>query len=191
MSGALLTAALSPAFAQAQKKPAQSDPELMARLHELSRAKGVYALSLGPDFCRRLGSRPYGLCEAFTAEFTNGDKVKAVFYSTNDKRKNALHLFITSYLEPSYVDDYRVGLDGKLERGVRRRGEASARVSVLDAAPGFKRVMEFLHEKQGQLAELPDAKLVDDGSCPKGKVKRVPGDAKLAVCVDRARLEAR
>jgi hypothetical protein len=190
LCGLLLAFALSPASAQAQKKRVQSDAELIARLHEMTRAKGIYALRLGPDFCRRLGSRPMGLCEAFQAEFSDGGKVKAAFYSLNDKRKNALHLFITSYLEPSYVDDYRVGLDGKLERAVRRRGEASSRVSVIDATPGFKRAMEFLHGKQEQLAELPDAKLVDDGSCPQGKVKRVPRDPKLAVCLDRARLDA-
>jgi hypothetical protein len=185
----LLTATLVPAFGQAPKKHEQSDADLVARLHELTRAKGYYALRLGPDFCRRLGSRPYGYCEAFTAEFSDGGKVKAMFYSLNDKRKNVLHLFITSWLEPSYVDDYRVGLDGKLERAVRRRGEASSRLSVIDASDGFKRVMEFLHAKQEQLAELPDARIVDDGSCPKGKVKHVPSDPKLAACVDRARLK--
>ena len=190
LSVAFLAAASPSAYAQAQRKHIQTDADLIARLHDLTRAKGVYALRLGPDFCRRLGSRPYGLCEAFEAEFNDGGKVKAVFYSTNDKRKNALHLFITSYLEPSYVDDYRVGLDGKLERAVRRRGEASSRLSVIDAADGFKRVMEFLREQQEQLAQLPDARIADDGSCPKGKVKRVPSDAKLAVCIDRTRLVA-
>ena len=190
LCGLLLAFALSPASAQTQKTRVQTDAELIARLHEMTRAKGIYALRLGPDFCRRLGSRPFGLCEAFQAEFSDGGKIKAAFYSLNDKRKNALHLFITSYLEPSYVDDYRVGLDGKLERAVRRRGEASSRVSVIDATPGFKHAMEFLHAKQEQLAELPDATLVDDGSCPQGKVKRVPRDPKLAVCLDRARLES-
>jgi hypothetical protein len=191
LSGALLSLAFAPAFGQAPKKHEQTDAELVARLHELTRAKGYYALRLGPDFCRRLGSRPYGDCEAFAAEFSDRGKVKALFYSLNDKRKNVLHLFITSRLEPSYVDDYRVGLDGKLERAVRRRGEASSRLSVIEASDGFKRAMDFLRAKQEQLAELPDARVLDDGSCPKGKVKRMPGDPKLAVCVDRSRLEGR
>jgi hypothetical protein len=155
------------------------------------RAKGIYVQrGVGGDFCRRLGSRPIGNCEVYQAEFTDGGKVMAVFYSNNDARKNALHLFITSYLEPSYVDDYRLGLDGKLERAVRRRGEATSRVAVVDAMPGFRRAMDFLREKQDQITDVPDAKIVDDGSCPDGKVKRVPADAKEAVCMDRARIEA-
>jgi hypothetical protein len=179
----------------ATAKPAPThkltDSELATRLHEMVRAKGVYLQrGVGGDFCRRLGSRPIGNCEVYQAEFSDSCKVMAVFYSNIDARKNALHLFITSYLEPSYVDDYRLGLDGKLERAVRRRGEASSRVAVLDAMPGFKRVMDFLRDKQEQLADVPDAKVVDDGSCPQGKVKRVPRDPKEAVCLDRARLEA-
>jgi hypothetical protein len=181
----------APALAQAQRHPASTDAELMQRLHELTRAKGVYALALGPDFCRRLGSRPYGNCEAFKADFAEGGAVKAEFFSLNDKRKNALHLFITSHLHPDYVDDYRVGLDGKLERAVRRRGEASSHLAVVDAMPGFERVMKFLHEKQDQLAGLPDATVIDDRSCAQGQVRRVPNDPTLAVCVDRARLKSR
>jgi hypothetical protein len=184
----------TPAPAPAAKplpKPAVTDAELATRLHEMVRAKGVYLLSgVGGDFCRRLGSRPIGNCEVYRAEFSDGGKVAVVFYSNNDARKNALHLFITSHLEQGYVDDYRLGLDGKLERAVRRHGEASSRVDVREAAPGFKRAMDFLRGKQDQLAALSDAKIVDDGSCPQGKVKRVPGDPKDAVCLDRARLEA-
>lgn len=168
-----------------------TDAELATKLHELVRAKGVYVQQgVGGDFCRRLGSRPIGNCEVFRAEFADGDKVKAAFYSNNDARKNALHLFITSYLESSYIDDYRLGLDGKLERAVRHRGEATSRVSVIDAMPGFEKVMDFLREKLSELADLPDAKVVDDGSCPQGKVKRVPRNESEAVCLDRARLEA-
>ena len=190
--------AAKPVAAPVQAKPTVpakpihklSDAELATRLHELVRAKGVYIQrGVGGDFCRRLGSRPIGNCEVFSAEFVDGDK-KAVFYSNNDARKNALHLFITSYLEPSYIDDYRLGLDGKLERAVRRYGDASSRVSVIDATPGFEKAMEFLRGKIDELATLPDAKVVDDGSCPQGKVKRVPRDPNEAVCLDRARLEA-
>jgi hypothetical protein len=185
----------APAPAPAAKplpKPAVTDPELAARLHEMVRAKGVYVQGgIGGDFCRRLGSRPIGNCEVYRAEFSDGGKVAVVFYSNNDARKNALHLFITSHLEDGYVDDYRLGLEGKLERAVRRHGEASSRVDVREAAPGFKKAMDFLRAQQNQLAALPDAKIVDDGSCPQGKVKRVPADAKDAVCLDRARLEAR
>jgi len=168
-------------------KPAVTDAELATRLHEMVRAKGVYVQGgIGGDFCRRLGSRPIGNCEVYRAEFSDGGKVAVVFYSNNDARKNALHLFITSYLEDGYVDDYRLGLEGKLERAVRRHGEASSRVDVREAAAGFRRAMDFLRSKQDQLAALPDAKIVDDGSCQEGKVKRVPGDPKDAVCLDRS-----
>jgi len=34
-----------------------------------------------------------------------------------------------------------------------------------------------------------DATIVDDGSCPKGQVKRVPRQASHAVCLDRKRLK--
>jgi hypothetical protein len=184
----------TPAPAPAAKplpKPAVTDAELATRLHEMVRAKGVYVQNgIGGDFCRRLGSRPIGNCEVYRADFSDGGQVAVVFYSNNDARKNALHLFITSHLEQGHVDDYRLGLDGKLERAVRRHGEATSRVDVREAAPGFKRAMDFLRAKQDQLAALPDAKIVDDGSCPEGKVKRVPGDPKDAVCLDRARLEA-
>lgn len=217
LCGLLLAIALAPVLAHAKAKPkakpkpkpaaaqtakpvekpapppklAKTDAELATRLHELVRAKGVYVQDgVGRDFCIRLGSRPIGNCEVFRAEFSDGGKVMAMFFSNNDARKNALHLFITSYLEPSYVDDYRLGLDGKLERAVRHHGEATSRVDVRDAAPDFKRAMDFLRGKQEDLAALPDAKLVDDGSCPEGKVKRVPGDPKDAVCLDRARMEA-
>jgi hypothetical protein len=185
--------AVAPVAKPAPKLPVRrlNDSELITRLHELVRAKGIYVQrGVGGDFCRRLGSRPIGNCEVFRAEFAEDGKVMAVFYSNNDARKNALHLFITSYFEPSYIDDYRVGLDGKLERAVRRRGEAASHLSVIDAAAGFRRVMDFLRGKVEELANLPDAKLVDDGSCPAGKIKRVPGDEKQAVCLDRARLEA-
>ena len=181
----------APAPAKPLPKPAVTDAELATRLHEMVRAKGVYVQNgIGGDFCRRLGSRPIGNCEVYRAEFSDGGKVAVVFYSNNDARKNALHLFITSHLDEGYVDDYRLGLEGKLERAVRRHGEASSRVDVREAAPGFKRAMDFLRGKQDQLAALPDAKIVDDGSCPQGKVKRVPGDPKDAVCLDRGRLEA-
>jgi len=183
-------AVAAPAPAPAVKplpKPAVTDAELATRLHEMVRAKGVYLQSgIGGDFCRRLGSRPIGNCEVYRAEFSDGGKVAVVFYSNNDARKNALHLFITSYLEDGYVDDYRLGLEGKLERAVRRHGEASSRVDVREAAAGFRRAMDFLRSKQDQLAALPDAKIVDDGSCQEGKVKRVPGDPKDAVCLDRS-----
>ncbi|MGH6738548.1 MAG: hypothetical protein ACREDY_05860, partial [Bradyrhizobium sp.] len=97
--------AVAPAFGQAKPKRIQSDAELITRLHELVRAKGEYVQrGVGGDYCRRLGSRPIGNCEVFRAEFAEGGKVMAVFYSNNDARKNALHLFITSYLEPSYID---------------------------------------------------------------------------------------
>jgi len=220
LSAVLLALAVAPALGQAKKKPKPvakpapaaavapapkpaakpapvrrlTDSELITRLHELVRAKGEYVQSgIGGDYCRRLGSRPIGNCEVFRAEFTDNGKVMAAFYSNNDARKNALHLFITSHFdEPNYTDDYRVGLDGKLERAVRRRGEAASHLPVIDAGDGFKRVMDFLRGKlEEQLAALPDAKLVDDGSCPQGKIKRVPGDAKEGVCLDRARLEAR
>jgi hypothetical protein len=178
------------AVAKPPSKPAVTDAELAVRLHELVRAKGVYVASgVGGDFCRRLGSRPIGNCEVYRAEFSDAGKVTVVFYSNNDARKNALHLFITSYLDPGRIDDFRLGLDGKLERAVRRHGDASSRVDVREAAPDFKRAMDFLRQKQDQLAALPDAKVLDDGSCPAGKVKRVPGDPKDAVCLDRARLE--
>jgi hypothetical protein len=220
LSALLLSLAIAPALGQTKKKPKTAakpkpvatapakpvpppkvaparrltDSELVTRLHELVRAKGEYVQTgIGGDYCRRLGSRPIGNCEVFRAEFTDNGKVMVAFYSNNDARKNALHLFITSHFdEPNYTDDYRVGLDGKLERAVRRRGEAASHLPVIEAGDGFKRVMDFLRSKlEEQLAALPDAKLVDDGSCPQGKVKRVMGDAKEAVCLDRARLEAR
>jgi hypothetical protein len=183
----------APAAKAVPAKPSRplNDAELATRLHELVRAKGVYVQKgVGRDFCIRLGSRPIGNCEVFRAEFSEGGKLAAVFYSNNDGRKNALHLFITSYLEQGYVDDYRTALDGKLERTVRHYGEATSRVDVVKAMPGFNRVMDYLRGRVQELEPIPDAKLVDDGSCPSGKVKRVPADEKEAVCIDRKRLEA-
>ena len=168
-----------------------NDSELATRLHELARAKGVYVQKgVGRDFCIRLGSRPIGNCEVFRVEFLDNGKPAAVFYSNNDARKNALHLFITTYLEQGYVDDYRLGLDGKLERIVRHYGDATSRVDVVKALPAYNRVMDYLRGRVQELEPIPDAKVVDDGSCPSGKVKRVPADEKEAVCIDRKRLEA-
>jgi hypothetical protein len=169
-----------------------NDAELATRLHELVRAKGVYVLKgVGRDFCIRLGSRPIGNCEVFRAAFYDNDgKLAAVFYSNNDARKNALHLFITTYLEKGYIDDYRTGLDGKLERTVRHYGDATSRVDVVNALPGFNRAMDFLRGKWQELETVPDAKLVDDESCGAGKVKRTPAAESEAVCIDRKRLEA-
>jgi hypothetical protein len=183
--------AAAPALGQAQKKPAQTDQELVTRLHELTRAKGIYVQNLGADFCRRLGARPIGNCEAYKAEFPNNGRPLAIFYSLNEGRKGQVRLFITSNLEQGYVDDYRVGPDGKLERAARRRGDATSHLSVLDGADGFKRAMDYLRERQDDLAGLPDARLVEDGSCPEGKIKRVPSDPQQAVCLDRDAPEAK
>ena len=192
LSGLLLALMTAPAPGQVQKKPAQTDHDLVTRLHELTRAKGIYVeRGLGPDFCRRLGARPIGNCEAFRAEFPNNGQPLAVFYSLNEGRKGQVRVFITSNLEQGYVDDYRVGLDGKLERGVRRRGEAASHLSVLEGAAGFKRVMDYLRERQEDLARLPDARLVDDGSCPQGKIKRVPSDPQQSACLDTEQPEAK
>ena len=39
------------------------------------------------------------------------------------------------------------------------------------------------------ITPTPDAKVVDDGSCPQGRVKRIPRDPRLALCIDRKRLK--
>lgn len=186
LSGMLLGVIDGPALAQAQKKPPQSDQELITRLNDLTRAKGIYdQRGIGADFCRRLGARPIGNCEVYKAEFPNNGRPLVVFYSLHEGRKGQLKLFITNNMEQGYVDDYRVGLDGKLERGVRRRGEAASHLSVLEGAEGFKRVIDYLRERQEDLAGLPDARLVEDTSCPEGRIKRIPSDAQQAACIER------
>lgn len=166
-----------------------SDQQLIVTLHELARAKGEYVKrGIGFDFCRRLGVRPIGNCEVFRMPFAADGRPAAVFYSLDDGRTGVVRIFLTSLLEQNYVDDFRVDLEGRLERAVRRRGDISSRLSVIEATPGFKRVMEFLRAQQDQVAGLPDAALIDDGSCPKGQIKRVPRDARQAICLDRARL---
>ena len=122
-------------------------------------------------------------------QFAEGGRPAATFYSLDDGRNGMVRIFITSYLEPSYVEDYRVDAEGRLERAVRRRGETSSHLAVKDAGQGFHRVMDFLRAKPDELADWPDATIVDDGSCPKGQVKRVPREASHAVCLDRKRLK--
>jgi hypothetical protein len=191
LSGVCLMMALAPAFGQGRTRtpPRLTDLQLVVKLHELARAKGDYDKRLGPGFCRRLGVRPIGLCEAFVVQFAEGDRPAATFYSLDDGRNGMVRIFITSNLEPSYVDDYRVDAEGRLERAVRRRGETSSHLAVKDAGQGFHRVMDFLRAKPDELADWPDATIVDDGSCPKGQVKRVPRQPSHAVCLDRKRLK--
>jgi hypothetical protein len=182
---------LTLAFASAQERmPArQTDQQLLAKLHELTRAKGEYVKrGVGFDFCRRLGVRPIGNCEVFRVQFFAAGRPAALFYSLDDGRTGVVRIFVISLLDRNYVDDFRVDLEGRLERAVRRRGDISSRLSVIDATPGFKRLMEFLHSQQDQLTALPNATLIDDGSCPKGQIKRVAGDPRQVVCLDRARL---
>lgn len=181
---------MAPAFGQGRKPPPPlTDQQLIARLHELARAKGDYVKRLGPGFCRRLGVRPIGFCEAFQVPFSADGRPAATFYSLDDGRNGTVRIFITTHLEQGYVEDYRVDADGRLDRAVRRRGDASSHISVQDGTPGFKRVMAFLRNKPDELADWPDAAIVEDGSCPKGQVKRVPRDAASAVCLDRKRLK--
>jgi hypothetical protein len=188
--GLSVVPAIGAACAQGRIPPPLTDHQLIVKFHELTRSKGDYLKSgLGPDFCRRLGVRPIGYCEVFAARFLVDDRPTAAFYSLDDGRNGMVRLFITSLLEPSYRDDYNVDVDGRLQRAVRRRGDASSRVSVIDATAGFKRVMDFLRTRQDELAGWPDAAIVDDGSCPKGQVKRVPRDPRNAVCLNRARLK--
>ena len=189
LSGLLLALAIAPAFAQAPRKRVQTDQELIVKLHELTRAKGDYVTRLGPGFCRRLGVRPIGFCEAFQTEFIVNGRRDATFYSLDDGRNGMVRIFITTYLEKGYVDDFRVDAEGRLERVVRRRGETTSRVAVKDAVGEFQRVMDFLRDHQDDVADWPDAKIVDDGSCPKGRVKRIPRDPRHAICVDRKRLK--
>lgn len=178
-------------FAQGQKRP-QSDEELIAKLNELARSKADYIKrGIGPDFCRRLGVRPVGHCEAYRVQFTDNGRPAAVFYSLNDGKSGLLRTFVTNLLDPNYADDYRVDVEGRLDRAVRRRGDASSHMSVKDAGPGFKRVMTFLRTKQDELAGWPDATLTDDGSCPTGQLKRTARDPSLAACVKSERPKAR
>jgi hypothetical protein len=189
LSGLCLLLALAFAFAQGRAPPRQTDQQLIVTLHEQTRAKGEYVKrGIGFDFCRRLGVRPIGNCEVFRVYFSAAGRPAAVFYSLDDGRNGVVRIFLTSFLEPNYVDDFRVDLDGRLVRAVRRRGDISSRLSVVDATPGFRRLMEFLRAQQDQLAALPDATLVDDGSCPQGQIKRVPRDPRQTVCLDRVRL---
>jgi hypothetical protein len=184
LSGVCLLAAAASGVAQPQSKRPQTDEELIAKLNELTRGKGDYIeRGIGPDFCRRLGVRPVGHCEVYRVQFTDNGRPAAVFYSLNDGKNGTLRTFITSMLDPNFTDDYRVDAEGRLDRAVRRRSTASSHVSVKDAGPGFKRVMTFLRTKQDELAAWPDATLSEDGSCPKGQVKRTARDPSLAACV--------
>jgi hypothetical protein len=184
-------AATAPALGQAQRKP-QTDEELIAKLNELTRSKGDYIKrGIGPDFCRRLAVRPIGNCEVYRVTFTDSGRPAAVFYSLNDGKSGVSRTFITSLLDLNYADDYRVDIEGRLDRAVRRHGDASSHMSVKDAGPGFKRVMAYLRTKQDELASSPDATLTDDGSCPKGQVKRTARDPSLAACVAIERPKAR
>jgi len=176
LSGLFLAIAIVPAFAQASRKRVQTDQELIVKLHELTRAKGDYVTRLGPGFCRRLGVRPIGFCEAFQVQFVADGRPAATFYSLDDGRNRMARIFITSHLEPGYVEDFRVDAEGRLDRVVRRRGETTSRASVKDAMAEFQRVMAFLRSHQDDLADWPDARIVDDGSCPKGRVRRIPRD---------------
>ena len=189
LSGLFLAIAIAPAFAQAARKRALTDQELIVKLHELTRAKGDYVTRLGPGFCRRLGVRPIGFCEAFQAQFFADGRPAATFYSLDDGRNGMVRIFITTYLEQGYVDDFRVDAEGRLDRVVRRRGETTSRVGVKDAVAEFKRAIVFLRSHQDDLADWPDARIVDDGSCAKGRVRRIPRDPKLALCIDRKRLK--
>jgi hypothetical protein len=189
LSGLCLAATSAPAFAQGRKPPPPTDLQVIERLHELTRAKGDYVKRLGPEFCRRLGVRPIGFCEAFEIKFADGGKPAATFYSLDDGRNGMVRIFITSYLNPNYAEDYRVDAEGRLERAVRRRGNTSSHVSIRDVVPGFNSVMDFLRSRVEEPADWPDARIVDDGSCPKGQVMRIPRDPKHATCVDRKRLK--
>jgi hypothetical protein len=192
LSGVCLFAAVASAFAQPQSKRPQTDEELIAKLNALARSKGDYIKGgIGPDFCRRLAVRPIGNCEVYRVEFTDNGRAAAVFYSLNDAKSGMPRTFITSLLDPNYVDDYRVDIEGRLDRAVRRRGDASSHMSVKDAGPGFKRVVTFLRGKQDELAGWPDASITDDGSCPNGQVKRTARDPSLAACVKIERPKAR
>jgi hypothetical protein len=192
LSGVCLLAAAASAFGQPQSKRTQTDEELVAKLNELTRSKGDYVKGgIGPDFCRRLGVRPVGNCEVYRVQFTDNGRSAAVFYSLNDGKSGLLRTFITNLLDPNYADDYRVDVEGRLDRAVRRRGDASSHMSVKDAGTGFKRVMVYLRTKQDELAAWPDATLTDDGSCPKGQVKRTARDPSQAACVKIERPKAR
>lgn len=192
LSGVCLLAAVASSFGQPKSKRAQTDEELIAKFNELTRSKGDYIKhGIGPDFCRRLAVRPIGNCEVYRVEFTDNGRAVAVFYSLNDAKNGLSRTFITSLLDPNYADDYRVDIEGRLDRAVRRRGDASSHMSAKDAGPGFKRVMAYLRTKQDELAAWPDATIAEDGSCPKEQVKRTARDPSLAACVKIERPKAR
>jgi hypothetical protein len=175
--------------AQGRPSPRLSDQQLVVKLHELTRAKGDYnKRGLNPEFCRRLGVRPIGNCEVFEAVFSRDGKPVVAVYSLDDGRNGMVRVFITSHLNPDFVEDYNVDLEGKLERVVRRRGNTSSRAEVRDAGANFAQTMEFLRGRVDELASWPDATIDNDGSCPAQQVRRVPRDPRRAVCVDRKRL---
>ena len=189
-AGVLLLAA-GAATAKDRLPPRLNDQQLVVRLHELIRAKGDYnKRGLNPEFCRRLGVRPIGNCEVFEAVFARDGKPEVAIYSLDDGRNGMVRVFITSHLNPDFVEDYNVDLEGKLERVVRRRGATSSRAEVRDAGANFTKAMDVLRGRVDELASWPDATIDDDGSCPAGQVKRVPRDPRRAVCVDRKRLKA-
>jgi hypothetical protein len=192
LAGVGLLLAMATASAQNRPPPRLSDQQLVVKFHELTRAKGDYnKRGLNPEFCRRLGVRPIGNCEVFQAVFARDGKPAVTFYSLDDGRNGVARVFITSHLEQDFIEDYNVDLEGKLERVVRRRGGTSSRAAVKDAGAGFTRAMNFLRTRLDELAAWPDASITDDGSCPTGQVKRVPREARNAVCVDRKRLGVR
>ena len=191
LSSSLITLLGAPAFGQGARSSQQTDNQLIVKLHELARAKGAYVKrDLGPDFCRRLGVRPIGFCEAFRLQFDTDGRPAATFYSLDDGRDGKPRIFITTLLEPGYVDDFRVDFDGRLERAVRRRGGTSSHLAVKDTTAEFRRAMEFLRSRQDAFADLPDARVMDDGSCPKGQLKRVVTNPSNSVCVDAVRLKS-
>jgi hypothetical protein len=192
LSVVCLLAAAAPAFGQSKSKRSLTDEELIAKLNALTRSKGDYIKQgIGPDFCRRLAVRPIGDCEAYRVEFADGGRTAVVFYSLNDGKSGMSRTFITNLLDPNYADDYRVDIEGRLDRAVRRRGDASSHMSVKDAGLGFKRVMAFLRTKQDELAARPDATFSDDGSCAQGQVKRTGPDPNLTACVKIERPKTR
>jgi hypothetical protein len=173
-----------PVFGQSSTAAKQSDRQLVVRLNDLTRRKGNYfQRGLGVDFCRNLGLKPFGNCAVYQSGFPDGRS--SLFHTYDEPGTGKVRIIIISFFNSDYAEDYLVGLDGSLQRAVRRKDKISTPLSRQDAAPGFRRAIEYWRSKQEELSGWPDAKLIDDGTCPNQRIKRIPKDPSDAVCVDR------
>jgi hypothetical protein len=148
------------ALAQAK----QADRQLIARLDELTRQKGIKNNAVGSIVCRTLGLQPIGDCEVYHSAFKEPGEAYGHAFNSYDEPGTGLRRVLIYAASQEHSEVYLVAADGRLQRAAVKRGSVAKGTAVWtllaleQAAPGFKKEIDYWRRQQHILAKESDRK---------------------------------